>query len=130
MAEGNPLDTYRQRASFDSQALKLLMLWEEEVVEFERCVSALFRSDPLFSTPLGALSMDEKRRLVVARMKRLFEYNILPDDEAFSCPLKIAILHRLLMAVDGSLLPAFSLTNSVRLPELSLFMCILLCLLC
>ena len=111
-AECYALETYRKRASFDVNALKLHVMGEE-VVEYEKCVSEVLRSDPLFSTPPGFLSMDEQRRLTVARMKRLHEYDLLPEEEFFACPVKSMVWQRLVMAVDCSLSVAFSL-NAVR----------------
>lgn len=112
-AECNALETYRKRASFDTEALKLQIMGEE-AVEYEKCVSDVLRSDPLFSTPPGFLSMDEKRRLTVARMKRLHEYDLLPEEDFYACPVKSVVCHRLMMAVDCSVDVAFSL-NGVRM---------------
>lgn len=112
-AECNALETYRKRASFDVKALKLHVMGEE-VVEYENCISEVLRSDPLFSTPPGFLSMDDKRRLAVARMKRLHEYDLLPEEEFYACPVKFLVWQRLMIAVDCSLSVVFSL-NGVRM---------------
>lgn len=111
--ECNALETYRKRASFDVKALKLLLIGEE-AVEYKNRVCEVLCSDPLFSTPPGFLSMDEKRRLTVARMKRLHEYDLLPEEEFYASPEKSLILQQLLLAVDCSLFTAFSL-NSVHI---------------
>ena len=118
---GNPLDVYRCKASFSVEALRNL-LDGEELVEFRERIWATMAQDPLFAPPQEDLSLDQKRQLTFARMKRLYEYEFLPEDEIMASPMKPINLTMSLWAFDGSLLPQFSLNRRVCILS-SLLLC-------
>lgn len=85
----------------------------EEVVQFMHRIWDTFAKDPLFANPHQELTLDQKRHLNFARLKRLHEYNFLTDDELVACPMKALALQNALLSYDGSLLPAYSLNAEV-----------------
>ena len=109
---GNPLDVYRCKASFSVVDLRNL-LDGEELVEFRENVWATMAQDPLFAPPREELSLDQKRRLTFARMKKMYEYDFLPEDEFLESPMKFMMLCLTMWAIDGSLLPMYLVNNQV-----------------
>ena len=109
---GNPLDVYRRKASFSVEDFRNL-LDGEELVEFREHIWATMARDPLFASPPEELSLDQKRQLTFARMKRLFEYDFLPEDEFLESPMKFMMFCFAMWAIDGSLLPMYLVNNQV-----------------
>lgn len=66
--------------------------------------------DPVFSQSLVTESMEEQRRKTFLRVKRLFEYNMINDDEVFSNPLKHKIFTDSLGMYDWSVMAKFQLS--------------------
>ena len=66
----------------------LTQLDGEELVEFRERIWATMAWDPLFALPREELSLDQQRQLTFARMKRMFEYDFLPEDEFLQSPMK------------------------------------------
>ncbi|RWS04177.1 Peroxisomal acyl-coenzyme A oxidase 3-like protein [Dinothrombium tinctorium] len=98
-----PLDEYRRRASFNWKLMKLT-LEGEEVIKFKNKVWRTLEQDPLFHrNPSEELSRDEYRKLSLLRLKRLMEYDFLPDDEFLENPLLIMILYTAIGLYDWSL---------------------------
>ena len=98
-----PLDNYRKSATFDWKKFKLI-LETEEVIRFKHVVWSAFESDPVFAqTPWQELSRDDIRRVTLLRMKRLFEYNFLTEEDMISAPLLISGFIQCLVQYDVSL---------------------------
>ena len=72
--QNNPLDGYRKKAQFDSQALRIL-LDGEEAVEFRHQILDTLARDPLFAAPKRELTVGEQQELNFLRAKRLKEYD-------------------------------------------------------
>ncbi len=74
MANLSPLDGYRRRATFDVEALRVL-LEDEDVVQFRYQVWDTMGKDPLFTAPISEeLTLEQERELIVKQIKRLSEY--------------------------------------------------------
>lgn len=98
-----PLDAYRKRASFDWKQLKLF-LEGEDVLRFKHQVWSAFEQDPLFAQcPYQELSRDEQRRLAFLRLKRLFEYDFLSEEQMVANPMLIPAYIQCLAQYDLSL---------------------------
>lgn len=98
-----PLDVYRKRASFDWKQLKLF-LEGEDVLRFKHQVWSSFEQDPLFAqTPNQELSRDEQRKFAFLRLKRLFEYNFLTEEDMVANPSLIPAYIQCLAQYDLSL---------------------------
>ena len=80
--QNNPLESYRKKAQFDSQALRIL-LDGEEAVEFKHRIFDTLASDPLFAAPKRELTIGEQQELTFLRAKRLKEYDF-PISESAS----------------------------------------------
>lgn len=65
--------------------------------------------DPIFSQSMITESLEEQRRKTFLRVKRLFEYDLLNDDEIFSNPLKHKIFTDSLGMYDWSVMAKFQL---------------------
>ncbi len=75
--------------------------------------------DPLFAPTVSDLTVAEKKKLTFERVKRLHEYDFLPDEDFLSCPMKAHAFQVALLSMDSSLLPAYTLNTNV-----SLFACL------
>ncbi|XP_070572098.1 peroxisomal acyl-coenzyme A oxidase 3-like [Ptychodera flava] len=97
-----PLDLYRQKASFDWKAMTMF-LEGEDILRFQNYVFDTLEKDPLFARPLEDLSLEQKREITFLRMKRLTEYDFVPDSELMANPMKYPHLGNLLIMYDPSL---------------------------
>lgn len=98
-----PLSPYRQMASFDWRDLKLV-IDGEQVIKFRNRIFRTLENDPLFQrSPVEELTREQKREITFKRLKRLMEYNLLPDDEFIQNPLLTQQLYNALGQYDWSL---------------------------
>ena len=114
MAVRSSLDTYRKKASFDVDRMKSL-LYGEDVIQYKQSVWSTLIKDPLFSSSTAELSVDQKRELTFKRLKRLVEYDFLPDEELFEHPERAIALTGALVVFDPSLLVSHRLHYQVSL---------------
>lgn len=98
-----PLDDYRRRASFDWRKMKLL-LEGEDIIRFKLRIARSLEADPLFAHhPSQELTRQEHRKITLLRMKRLMEYDFLPDEEFMANPLLTQHMYNTLGLYDWSL---------------------------
>ncbi|XP_077445813.1 peroxisomal acyl-coenzyme A oxidase 3 isoform X1 [Stigmatopora argus] len=110
---GGPLDIYRQKASFPWKDM-LVFLEGEEVMALKRRIFAALESDPLFSrTPGEDLPMEKMRELTFLRVKQLFRYDFLTNEEAVMDPWKTVVLNDCLGMYDWSLAAKFFLNKGM-----------------
>lgn len=83
MAAANPLDVYRKKATFDVDALRILLDGQEAVETMYQVWDTLAK-DPLFVLRQEELTLDQQRELAFKRVKRLVEYGF-----SFDTPRKI-----------------------------------------
>ena len=114
MSARTSLDTYRKKASFDADRMKSL-LYGEDVIQYKQSVWSTLIKDPLFSSSTAELSVDQKRELTFKRLKRLVEYDFLPDNELFEHPERAIALTGALVVFDPSLLVSHRLHYQVSL---------------
>ncbi|XP_057709882.1 peroxisomal acyl-coenzyme A oxidase 3 [Corythoichthys intestinalis] len=108
-----PLDIYRQKACFPWKDM-LLFLDGEEVTALKQRIFAALESDPLFSrTPGEDLPMEKMRELTFLRVKQLFRYDFLTDEEAMMDPWKTVVLNDCLGMYDWSLAAKFFLNKGM-----------------
>ena len=109
-----PLDSYRNRASFDWFQMKVFIDGGEDVVRFKHNVLKTMEKDPLFNRANDSkLSFDERRRLTMKRCKRVLEYNFLTDNEVMARPLLVQVFNDLLGSFDWSISTKYLLNKSV-----------------
>ncbi|RWS29699.1 Peroxisomal acyl-coenzyme A oxidase 3-like protein [Leptotrombidium deliense] len=97
------LDEYRKKASFNWKLMKVA-LEGEAMIRFKNKVWQTLEADPLFARHVSEeLSRDEYRKLSLMRLKRLMEYDFLPDDEFLENPLLLLILYTAIGQYDWSL---------------------------
>lgn len=98
-----PLDEYRKRASFDWKKFKLF-LEGEDVLRFKHRVWSAFENDPIFfQTPWQEPSRDEQRKMSFLRLKRLFEYEFVTEEDMMANPMLIPAFIQCLAQYDTSL---------------------------
>ena len=102
------LEDHRRKASFDVEALRVL-IDEEDGVELKQYIWELLDKDPLFHQPRGDLTIDQEQELTFIRVKRLAEYDI----EYFITPAKQAAFLSALSAFDCSLPVLHGVNNIV-----------------
>ena len=83
-----PLDAYRKNATFDWYDMKRF-IEGEDILEFKEQIWSTMEKDPLFQRTKQRLSMEEKRRLNLIRLKRMVEYDFLSDEAMIQNPMKI-----------------------------------------
>ena len=109
-----PLDSYRNRASFDWFQMKVFIDGGEDVVRFKHNVLKTMEKDPLFNRANDSkLSFHERRRLTMKRCKRVLEYNFLTDNEVMARPLLVQVFNDLLGSFDWSISTKYMLNKSV-----------------
>lgn len=106
------LDVYRRRAVFNVEEMAV-RLEGEDVVSTRKMVWDTMAQDPLFADPGRELSLEEERELVFQRVKRLVEYEFVPEDEFMETPVKLFAFHQAVTAYDFSVLAVRSLSEDV-----------------
>lgn len=94
-----PLDAYRKISTFDWKMMRVF-LDGEDILRFKHKIWGTLEKDPLFSRGYGTPSLEEQRKLSFQRVRRMFEYDFLPDDELFGNPLKHQIFTNCLGSYD------------------------------
>ncbi|XP_061620608.1 peroxisomal acyl-coenzyme A oxidase 3 isoform X1 [Phyllopteryx taeniolatus] len=108
-----PLDIYRQKASFPWKEMRLF-LDGEEMMALKQRVFAAMENDPLFSrTPGEDVPVERMRELTFLRVKQLFRYDFLTNEEAVADPWKTVILNDCLGMFDWSLAAKFFLNKGM-----------------
>ncbi|XP_061137912.1 peroxisomal acyl-coenzyme A oxidase 3 [Syngnathus typhle] len=108
-----PLDVYRQKASFPWKDMLVLLEGEDEMALKQRVFTAL-ENDPLFSrTPGEDLPMAKMRELTFLRVKKLFCYDFLTNDEAMANPWLTVVLNNCLGMYDWSLSAKYFLSKGM-----------------
>ncbi|XP_041638400.1 peroxisomal acyl-coenzyme A oxidase 3 [Cheilinus undulatus] len=98
-----PLDVYRKKASFNWKEM-LLFLEGEDIIKFKNLLFQTLENDPLFARRPGEdVPLEKMRELTFLRVKKLFSYDILPDDEAMANPLKAVALTNCLGMYDWAM---------------------------
>uniref|UniRef100_A0A3P9LZE8 Acyl-coenzyme A oxidase n=1 Tax=Oryzias latipes TaxID=8090 RepID=A0A3P9LZE8_ORYLA len=106
-----PLDIYRKKASFDWKEM-LHFIDGDEIFQFKEYIFKSLENDPLFARHAGEdLSVEKMRELNFLRVKQIFRYNFLTDEEAMGNPWKMASLQDCLGMYDWSCLTKFSLNK-------------------
>ena len=106
------LDEYRRRAVFNVKEMAVV-LEGEDVVTTRKAVWDTMARDPLFDDPGGELSLQEQRQLTFRRVKRLAEYDFVPEEEILATPVKLVGFQLALMAYDLSVLACKTLSTEV-----------------
>lgn len=103
LPKDGPLADARRIASFDWRAMKLV-IDGEEVIRFKNRIFRTLERDPIFAhRPDQELTREAKREVTFQRLKRLMEYNLLPDEEFMGNPLLTQTLYNSLGLYDWSL---------------------------
>lgn len=110
-----PLDSYRNKATFDLKEMKDFVNGGEDITTFKERLWKIMEKDPLFSHDLDkGLSMDGMRRLTMKRCKRVLELEFLSEEEFFENPFKHQALSNVLGSYDWALSAKFLLNSAVR----------------
>ncbi|XP_029382077.1 peroxisomal acyl-coenzyme A oxidase 3 isoform X3 [Echeneis naucrates] len=108
-----PLDIYRKKASFNWKEM-LLFLDGEEILAFKEHIFRTMENDLLFAhQPGDDIPMEKMRELTFLRVKKLFHYNFLPQEEIMSNPWKTVVLSDCLGMYDPALLAKFFLNKGM-----------------
>uniref|UniRef100_A0A3Q1F480 Acyl-coenzyme A oxidase n=1 Tax=Acanthochromis polyacanthus TaxID=80966 RepID=A0A3Q1F480_9TELE len=84
----NLLDVYRKKASFHLKDM-LNFIEGEEILLFKQHVFTTLENDPLFARQPGEdIPIEKKRELTFLRVKQLFRYNFLTEEETMANPSK------------------------------------------
>lgn len=119
-----PLDKWRRLASFNYREMRSFVEGGDEYDTFKHRVWKMLEKDPLFNRENDRkLSMDGSRRLTMKRMKRLFEYEFLTQDEFMESPRKASAYIDAIGAYDWSLSSKLSLNLQVGLHALTSTCC-------
>lgn len=98
-----PLDVYRKKSSFNWKDM-LFFLEGEEIVAFKHNLWKTLEDDPLFARLPGEdVSMEKMRELTFLRVKQLFRYNFLTEEETMSNPWKTVALNDCLGMYDWAM---------------------------
>lgn len=71
--------------------------------------------DPLFAHSNADMTLDQKREITFRRVKRLFEYEFLPTEEAMENPTKLLVFQIALQMYDMALYASYSLSRTVSI---------------
>ncbi|KAM3857625.1 peroxisomal acyl-coenzyme A oxidase 3 [Diretmus argenteus] len=108
-----PLDVYRKKASFNWKDM-LLFMEGEDVVAFKQHVFRTLENDPLFARQPGEdLPMEKMREITFLRVKQLFRYDFLTQEDLMANPWKMVVLNDCLGMYDWSLGAKFFLNKGM-----------------
>ncbi|XP_058481974.1 peroxisomal acyl-coenzyme A oxidase 3 [Solea solea] len=108
-----PLDIYRKKASFNWKDM-LLFIDGVEILAFKQYIFKTLENDPLFAhLPGEDVSLEKKRELTFLRVKQLFRYNFLTNEEAMANPWKAAVLNECLAMYDCSVATKYGLDKGM-----------------
>ncbi|KAK5876183.1 hypothetical protein CesoFtcFv8_027179 [Champsocephalus esox] len=98
-----PLDVYRKASSFNWKDM-LVFLEGEEIVAFKHNLWKTLEDDPLFARLPGEdVSLEKMRELTFLRVKQLFRYNFVTEEEAMYNPWKSVVLNDCLGMYDWAM---------------------------
>lgn len=104
-----PLTIYRDQATFDYRALRLMMKGEE-VLRLQEEMYEFLKSHPIFAHPQQELSMDEYRHLTIRRIFEYFRRDFWDLDKYLMRPDLSQAASETMMSYDPSLFVKFSLS--------------------
>ncbi|KAG7495064.1 peroxisomal acyl-coenzyme A oxidase 3 [Solea senegalensis] len=108
-----PLDIYRKKASFNWKDM-LLFIDGVEILAFKQYIFKTLENDPLFARLPGEdVSLEKKRELTFLRVKQLFRYNFLTNEEAMANPWKAAVFNECLCMYDCSMATKYGLDKGM-----------------
>ena len=82
-------------------------------LQFQNKVWSTMEKDPLFSRGFGTPSLEEQRKLSFQRVRRIHEYDFLPDEELFRNPVKHQVLTNCLGSYDWTIAAKIMLSSEV-----------------
>lgn len=98
-----PLDAYRSQASFDWKRFKLISEGED-IIRFKHYVWSCFEKDPVFAQkPWDEYTRHEERHITFLRLKRLYEYNFVSEEDMIANPQLVPAFIECLAQYDLSL---------------------------
>lgn len=106
--KSGPLDAYRKCATFNWKMMRYF-LDGEDVLHFKNKVWTALENDPLFSRGFETISLEEQRKLSFQRVRRIFEYDFLTEEELFANPAKHQVLTNCLGSYDWTIAAKMSL---------------------
>ena len=83
-------------------------------MHFQNKIWTALEKDPLFARTLESESLDRIRELAFRRVKRLFEYDFLTQNELFLNPLKHQMQTEALGMYDWAMAARYQLNGEVR----------------
>lgn len=108
-----PLDIYRKKASFNWKDM-LRFIDGDDIVTFKQKVFRTLEHDPIFARRPGEdVPIEKMRELTFHRVKQLFCYELLPDDEFYSNPWKYIVLNDCLGMYDWAMSAKFFLNKGM-----------------
>lgn len=108
-----PLDFYRKKASFNWKDM-LLFIEGEDILAFKRRVSNALEGDPLFARQPGEdVPIAKMRELTFLRVKQLFCYDFLTQDEVMANPWKTMALSDCLGMYDWAMSAKYFLNKGM-----------------
>ena len=81
--------------------------------QFQNKVWSTMEKDPLFSRGFETPSLEEQRKLSFQRVRRIHEYDFLPDEELFRNPVKHQVLTNCLGSYDWTIAAKIMLSSEV-----------------
>ncbi|KAL4223611.1 acyl-Coenzyme A oxidase [Mactra antiquata] len=107
-----PLDVYRNKASFNWREMRLF-LDGEDILRFKNKIWTTLEKDPIFHKSRETLTTEKQREVTFRRVKRLFEYELVTDQEIFENPLKHQMFTDSIGMYDWALLAKYQLDTEM-----------------
>uniref|UniRef100_UPI003AAAD356 peroxisomal acyl-coenzyme A oxidase 3-like n=1 Tax=Centroberyx gerrardi TaxID=166262 RepID=UPI003AAAD356 len=108
-----PLDIYRKKASFNWKDM-VLFIDGEDLLAFKQHVFRTLENDPLFARQPGEdLPMEKMRELTFLRVKQLFRYNLVTQEDMMANPWKMVVFNDCLGMYDWSMGAKFFLNKGM-----------------
>lgn len=108
-----PLDIYRKKASFNWKDM-LRFIDGEEIMAFKQHVFKSLEDDPLFARQPGEdISLEKMRELTFLRVKQLFRYDFLTEEDMMANPWKHVVISDCLGMYDWALSAKYLLNMSM-----------------
>ncbi|CAL1590750.1 unnamed protein product [Knipowitschia caucasica] len=108
-----PLDIYRNKASFNWKHMRCF-IEGDDIMAFKHKVFQTLENDPVFARRPGEdIPMDKMRELTFLRVKQLFCYDLLPDDQFYANPWTYVILNDCLGMYDWAVSAKFFLNKGM-----------------
>ncbi|XP_074480308.1 peroxisomal acyl-coenzyme A oxidase 3 [Sebastes fasciatus] len=108
-----PLDIYRKKASFNWKDM-LRFIDGEEIMAFKQHVFKSLEDDPLFARQPGEdISLEKMRELTFLRVKQVFRYDFLTEEDMMANPWKHMVLSDCFGMYDWALSAKYLLNMSM-----------------